>query len=433
MPFVVLFLAMLMVHVFLPMNLLDDRYYTRMTEKSALFPYLAKTYGNWSSRLIILAVVRGMLGWFPSIVWRLLNPAAFALLGVLISRIIQREPVRKVNWFIAAALMIYPFLDMRSAGWVTTSINYLWVLTMGLYTIYLMVKLIRGEPVRVIAYLFAIPALLFAVNQEQMSVILLAVFATGTVILLWKKHAHWYPFAGLGISAAGLVFALLSPGNAARRVVEMSWFVDFNQLSLVDKLEIGISSTLDRFIFQPNLLFALLALLLVVSIFSQYQKPLLQVVSLIPLVTTLFFGIASRMDDGYLPYLEDISTGLTTHGYITLENYTQVGSYIPFIVLCGVMSIVLVMVYVAFTRRSTGWVAAGVLGLGFLARVMLGFSPTVWASAARTHIFFYAAILITCALLFKQVGQLKPQKADMLLVLAGFAGGFSFLNLLLAL
>lgn len=432
-PFILLFGVMLALHLFLPMNSLDDRYYTRMTEKSALIPYLVKTYGNWSSRLVILAVVRGMLGFFPSIVWRVANPAVFALLGVLAARVIKREPDRKLNWFIAFLLLTYPFLDMRSAGWVTTSINYLWVLTAGMFGFYLLVRIIRGERVSVLAYILALPVLLFAVNQEQMSVIALVVFAAGAITLLSMKRLHWYPLAGFVLSAAGLAFALLSPGNRARQVVEMSWFVDFNQVSLVDKIEIGISSTLDRFIFQPNLLFTLLTLLLMVVIFRQFQKPLLRVLGLIPLVISLFFGIASRMDDSYLPYLQDISAGLSTHGFITLENFTRVSSYVPFLLLCIVMCIVLALAVAAFEDRRRGMIAAGVLGLGTLARVMLGFSPTVWASAARTHIFFYFAIILVCGMLFDQLLHLQDKKTDTMLILTGFAGGLSLLNLFLAL
>ena len=430
-PFLVLFVLMLGLHMFLPMHLMDDRYYTRMTEKSSLFPYLAKTYTNWSSRLIILAAVRSMLGFFPQVVWRILNPAIFALLGYLISRLTTSRPSSRLNWFIAFLLLIYPFLDMRSAGWVTTSVNYLWALTFGLYAILVAKKALNREKISPLQYIAAIPALLFGANQEQMCLVLVVVFLFALGLMIRQKRFTWFIPAGVLLSIGSLVFLLTAPGNRVRRMVEIKDFINFGQLSLIEKMELGISSTLERFMLRPNLSLLLLCLLLVVVIFVQYRSTFHRVYALVPFIGVLFFGSLNRLDGGYFPYLQNLQTRLTDNGFITLENFTKISSFVPFLVTTLLMGMIVILLHAAFSDQRRGLLAGGILLLGFMTRVMMGFSPTVWTSSSRTLLFMYAAIIFCGAMLFDEISKSdKPVITRAVLITAGFTAAFSFLNLM---
>lgn len=429
-PFAVLFVFMLGLHMFLPMHLMDDRYYTRMTEKSDLLPYLAKTYQNWSSRLFILAAVRGMLGFFPQIVWRVLNPAVFALLGYLISKLTTAHPSSRVNWFIAFLLLVYPFLDMRSAGWVTTSVTYLWVLTFGLSAILVVKMILSRDKVTPLAYLTAVPALLFGANQEQMCVVLVIVFLVALVLMIQQKRFIWFIPAGALISIGSLVFLLTAPGNAVRRTVEIKDFLNFGQLSLIEKAELGISSTLERFILRPNLMLLLLCLLLVVVIFARYRSTFHRIYALVPFIGVLFFGSLNRLEGGYFTYLQNLQNRITENGFITLENFTKISSYVPFLITTVLMGMIVILVFAAFPDHHRGSIAAGILLLGLVTRIMMGFSPTVWTSSSRTLLFMYAAIIICSVILFEELtSSAKPAVSRTVLVASGFAAAFSFLNL----
>ncbi len=430
-PFLVLFVLMLGLHMFLPMHLLDDRYYTRMTEKTSLLPYLAKTYNDWSSRLIILAAVRSMLGFFPQIVWRVLNPAIFALLGYLISRLITSRPSSRLNWFIAFQLLIYPFLDMRSAGWVTTSVNYLWVLSFGFYSILIAKKALNREKISPLEYIAAIPALLFGANQEQMCIVLVLVFLISLVRMIRQKQFSWFIPAGALLSIGSLGFLLTALGNHVRRLVEIKDFINFGQLSLIEKLELGISSTLERFMLRPNLSLLLLCGLLVVVIFVQYRSTFHRVYALVPFIGVLFFGSLNRLDGGYFPYLQNMQYRITENGFVTLENFTRISSYLPFLVTTLLMGMIVILLYAAFSDQRRGLLAGGILLLGFMTRVMMGFSPTVWTSSSRTLLFMYAAIIFCGAMLFDEISKSdKPVITRAVLITAGFTAAFSFLNLM---
>ncbi len=427
-PFVILFLVMLVLHAFIPMSLMDDRHYKRMTEISRLFPYLVDIYGEWSSRLIILTAVRGMLGTFPPFVWRVLNPAVFAMLGLIISRLVTRKASARVNWFITFLLFTFPFIDMRSAGWVTTSLNYLWVAAFGLYAILLAKKTLAGDPVHPIEYALAIPALLYGANQEQMAVILVIVFMVMTVIMIYQKKYYWYLPTGLLLSIASLLFSLFSPGNAARKLVEMDEFIDFDVLSVVDKLEIGFSSTMERLVFRPNLLFALFCLVLAMVVIKRFPTTFHRVYALLLFFGVFYFGFLIRLGENFFPFLQGIQYQITDRGFITLENFTHVSSFFPFFIASGLMVMVFSLL-LTFFRQRRGFIAGGILLLGFLSRVMLGFSPSIWASSSRTMMFLYIAIILCAAMLFDDEIQDNLHYQSSELTVSGIVALISLLNL----
>ena len=53
--------------------------------------------------------------------------------------------------------------------------------------------------------------------------------------------------------------------------------------------------------------------------------------------------------------------------------------------------------FLSMKERRDGAVALIALGAGFASALIIGFSPTVYASGSRTLIFFYYAVFFTCA------------------------------------
>ena len=227
-----------------------------------------------------------------------------------------------------------------------------------------------------------------------------------------------------------LIFLLTAPGNAARRAVEIKDFLNFGQLSLIEKVELGISSTLERFFLRPNLLLLLLCLLLVLVIYVQYRSVFHRVYALVPFIGILVFGSINRLEGGYFPYLQNLQTKITGNGFITLENFTKISSYVPFLVTTILMGMIVILMFAAFSDQRRGLLAAGILLLGFLTRIMMGFSPTIWTSSSRTLLFMYAAIILCSAMLYEELRTSnKPVITRAVLITTGFAVGFSFLNL----
>jgi len=431
-PFLIFGIAILVVNLLAPFPIGDDRFFT--TKQAFDWSYLQRRYYSWSSRLIIEFFLVGFLN-LPSIIWRVVNSIVLVFLGISISQLFIEKNKLRTNWIVVSLLFIYPYWEMLSGGWFTVSINYLWPLSFGLFSLITLKKILFQNKIRLIEYIIGILFLVFSINQEIMAVVLLLVYLAAGIYLYIKKRPHWFVFLSLALCIGSLIFTLTAPGNINRRDVETHWFIDFNDISMIEKIEIGFSSTLSQYIFNFNIIFFLLNLLLLLSMFSKYQEPLFKIISLIPFSLILIFGNGfSVIVDRLFPHLKYIDTDISKYGLITLGNFTTLQSYIPlFLLFLGALSII-TLIYLEFENSWKSIIAIGILVLGFISRMVLSFSPTVYASGLRTHFLFYISIIICSVLVFQSLSNRKSQQfMDNLTIIIGIIGGFSFLDLLYSL
>ncbi len=268
-----------------------------------------------------------------------------------------------------------------------------------------------------------------------MAVILGIVFLTSAVYLILNKRFHWFIVMGLVLCLVSIVFTLTAPGNHLRQQAEIRWFIDFNYISFVEKLEIGISSTLAQYVFNFNFLFFIFSSLLAIAIFSKYQDLLYKVFALIPLVMSLVFGNGFYVIvDRLFPHLASIDTEITQYGLITLGNFTRIQSYIPLFLLLMTAFVILILIYIIFGNTWKSTIALGVLILGLISRLILAFSPTIWSSGIRTHFLMITSFIICSIMIIQDLAKRKSgQFIENLLIAVGFVAGFSYLNLLMSL
>jgi len=433
-PFLVLGLGMLLVHLLAPIPIADDVFFKGNPAGIFDWAFYKERYFEWSSRLILEFFVVAFLK-LPSIIWRVLNSGVLVLLGVALSELFVEKNKKVFNWFIVFLLFLFPLREMLSAGWVTISINYIWPLTFGLLALVVVKKILLGKKIRVIEYILSGLLLIFAVNQEIMAVILGIVFLTSAVYLILNKRFHWFVALGLVLCLGSIVFTLTAPGNHLRQQAEIRWFIDFNYISFVEKLEIGISSTLAQYVFNFNFLFFVFSSLLAVAIFSKYKNPLYKVLALIPLGMSVVFGNGFYVIvDRLFPHLATIDTEITQYGLITLGNFTRIQSYIPLFLLMMTAFVILILIYIIFGNTWKSTIALGVLILGLISRLILAFSPTIWSSGIRTHFLLITAIIICSIMIIQDLAKRKSgQFIKNLLIAVGFVAGFSYLNLLMSL
>lgn len=398
----------------------DDGIYQTVVGGGHLVDWLQNRYRTWSSRLLIELVLVGILhlGFW---VWKVLNTAVMVALAALIRRLFLPGDSIRDRWLAVCALLLYPLYHLNSAGWATTTINYLWPLAAGLVAMLPIKKLWDGLKPRWYEYLYGTAALLFAVNQEQMAAILLLVYAALAVVLWRRGQPHPFVFVQLGICAVGIAFILSCPGNYLRRMEEIGrHFPDMDMLTLPQKLELGLTSTLSKLLFEPNAIFFLFALLLLISVFARYRDPLCRAISAVPLIVHLAFGVMREWFVKMMPGLNAIRYTEAPYGSITLQNCDKLASYLPAIVLAMTFLCALAAVCLAFREQHTGWFGALLLLGGLGSRVMMGLSPSIWFSSDRTFFFLYLSILLVIVLLLRDFHVEKRPQAPYLM--AGLAG-----------
>ena len=124
--FVAAALAAVLWHVILSTNVGDDMVYfkTLLDGNSSLGEILAHRYETWSSRMVIEAVLIPLV--HCPLLWKILDIVIFTSLPVLLCGLLG--VTGRGRWFVTGLVLLYPFADMASAGWIATTTNYLWPL-----------------------------------------------------------------------------------------------------------------------------------------------------------------------------------------------------------------------------------------------------------------------------------------------------------------
>ncbi|MBT2655288.1 hypothetical protein J7E81_08530 [Bacillus sp. ISL-18] len=400
-PIMILSLGMLLIHFVLNLDHPgDDKSFMKVLSNDHLNPlaYLTTRYHTWSSRVLIEFILIFVVH-FP-VVWRLLDTGMMVLIAVSISKLIPTSKSREKNWLITGLLFMYPFVHMASAGWIATTLNYIWPLALGLFSMIPIKKYLCSEKVFWYEFLFYIPALIFAANQEQLCVILLSVYVVFTVYFALIKKVNWFMIVQTIISGISFLFIITCPGNAARNVKEVTrWFPEFNTISFPRKVEMGFSSSLFEFVMKPNIIFTLFSFLLLLCVVLTHHKKILRFIAGIPFASSLVFGIFNNELGGTFYAITKAKNSMTKFG--TGIRLNSVTSWVPDLLLVVISLAVLISLYFLFKNKKTSLIALFILLLGFGSRMIMSFSPTIWASGPRTFLFMYVAFIILTVLLFQ--------------------------------
>lgn len=435
-PFFILFLAFFLLHIWMP-HIRDDRVieqgmdFTEITLDYIVY-LIGSKYEEWSSRIFI-NVMTLVMGKLPHIVWIIVDSGMAVLAAWSVSyltRDTEREEVR-VNWFIVFLFFLYPFSHMATAGWKATTVTYWWTLACGLYAMIPIQRWIRGEKIQGWEYPLFFLAALYGANQEQMSAILTGVYGCSFFYIGWKawngrrKSGICFLVGLFLISFAEFLSALFCPGNGARMGDETTiWFADYGRIHLLEKLEIGISSAGYELLYSGNLCFLVLSGILFWLVWKQYQDLEYRIVAGIPFVSCVVTGPFYSLVSESLPGLERWKNALTSYGIITVENYTEWVSYLPLVGIGVGIGCLVLTIYLVF---GGGWKTLGlcvVFFIGYASRVVLGFSPTVWASSDRTYLFLYMTVIVLAVFGYqegvrRQIGMVLGERV--LYVISGIA------------
>jgi len=433
-PLFIFGVCMLLIHLIAPIPVADDIIF--QTRPKGIFDvsfYLAR-YEGWSSRIIIEFFTVVFLS-LPSLFWRVINPIILVWLVALLSNIFIESNRSIYNWLLVFLLLIFPLREMLAGGWVTISLNYIWPLTFSLISLMINKRIIFNTSISLGYCLFSLLLLIFALNQEIISGIFLIIFLFINIYLIYNKRVHWYPLVCFSMSLISLVFIFSVPGNVVRSHVETRWFVDFHYISVVEKLEIGISSTITNYIFQLNMIFLILHIFIYNYISRVYEDAFFRFIALFPIVSVIVLGnVIKPIINQTFPHLSSIDPFLSKYGLITLGNYTQISTHIINFLLYVSFFMLFVLLVLVFGKTWKGVISIGVLSLGLISRLVLSFSPTVWASGLRTHFLLLTSFVIICVLVFKELETVISTKHSQNIVMyCGFVSIFSFLNTLLAL
>lgn len=443
-------LILLFLQLFLKLGWGDDVWFAEETRP--LREYLPDRYRGWTSRLLIETGVK-LLTASPDWMWRLLNILIVLLLVWIVTDIFGVEvddKKQQAQIFFFVLIWCVPMNSVREVGWIATTLNYLWPLTIGLVALRPVKHWLKEEKCPVWEYTVCPFCTLLAANTEQGAAVLLGAYLLfGAYLLKVKKKLSAFYFLLLGLAAISIVFILTTPGNANRAIQETErFFPEYEYLNVWQKLLMGFVDTAGYYLAaggagRKNFVFALLAGVLLAGIWQKRTEKHFLPKALVAFFPFLFVwgGALGK----YLLLTKGFRRGGKTIGLFVMNRCLPEGSgvfeylgWIPYSlgevllqagVYLGLLVCVALTIYFLHGRSRETLLELVVLGAGLLSRLIIGFSPTIYASGERTALFCSVAILIVGLrnlLLFRNKAAVRWEK----IVLMGYIMGVVCISLL---
>lgn len=419
--FSIFFIINLLCH--LPMKLNGDaaEWFAVALDDHTLFEFLKLRYLQWSSRTLIDCILV-ILCYLPFGVWQVLNSLIYTIIGVIICKIVNTDKIA-VRFCVFVLCLVYPFLDMNTAGWLATTLNYLWPL-LGILGGGYYILLSTNRKLRKYENVIACVMLLFGANLEQ-GVVILFGFLIAFDWICVKNNIRMSRLLKVShiVIFVNFLYIVLCPGNRLRAISEeLSNFPEFATLSLFDKFELGMSSTLYQFIFNLEPLFFMFALCLLIAVFELKKDIIVRTIAIVPLLINIGFCIFRDELYAIFPWFTSFEGVMSNTGLWDFDNPASIGCWLIMfvVVLCIIMSL-----YTIYEKSPVGGTSIFIaLMLGFASRCMMGFSPTIWASSDRTYIFLYFSFIISIVYLLNIIDSNRARNTLIsIFIVIGFLSG----------
>lgn len=249
--------------------------------------------------------------------------------------------------------------------------------------------------------------MLFACNQEQMCAILFTVYAIFTLYLLKKKKIKPIILILFIISILSLIFILTCPGNRVRTSQEiLHFFNNFENLTLLNKVEISLVSTMQYFIFNFNIIYIIFTGLMMLKLYKKYKNNMVvKAIVTFPFVIGIAFNIFSPIIQIAFPDIYNVISIMNVQNNASFVGNSELGftkSWLPVVISAVNLTLIALSVYLCFGKSKKGIIAILCILAGIATRILMGFIPTVYASGNRTQLIFIVTMLIVSVLLISE-------------------------------
>lgn len=371
-------------HIFIQTTLGDDVYFREVQNVMPIADLMHMRYEQWSSRLVIEAAIYFFVA--HPLFWKAANILIWISIVPVLCKLLKAD--KNICEYCTFLILLYPFYDMVSAGWIATTLNCLWPLWCILYVSLLVQKKMQNRNLKPYEYITGYAALLFGSNEEQAAAALLALLLTACAVK-WLHREFTQPFLYIGIllNLLSLAFIFTCPGNDSRFIQECAKYApDFAHLSVIDKAGLAIINTERVFIANTDIIFLVTAVVFSILIYKKTKNYRKTLTSLVPIGIMFGYTVLNTA----FPKSEKL---FCTPGKEFGIEWTNIKTYIWLaFVLAVIASILLSVWWLAHSRREFACLS-GILGVGYATTVIMGFSPTLYASADRVFIYFYFSLI----------------------------------------
>lgn len=387
--YVCLFILVFALHLFMKPGEADDSWFiNNYTGNPLSFAYMR--YMQWSSRFLIEMVLVTIAS-SPLIVWKVLDTLMIVLLFYSGNKLLNVKD-RKILIFEILLIMILPWKVFGETGWIATTLNYTWPITLGFYGFSILLE----EKTNFLKQFMSFFCIIFACNQEQMCCVMLAFIIICFCIRTFQKKNNKVFLIPFIICILMGVLHIICPGNSMRQISEMqTWYPAYQNFDVLDKISIGIISTVTAILFDFRIIYiAFIGMLILYTKYLPLNKKLSYVVQFI-LACFIFINIYP-FDSTQLMFYSKAQESIV----ITFMNFV-----LPVLLFSLLISIVIYLILK--TKNKYNYMFVLLFLSGICSRLILGFSPTVYASGKRTVIYFYIICYLLTVFIMKTICIIK--------------------------
>jgi hypothetical protein len=378
---------------------------------------------------MIIEAVLIPLAYLPNLLWKCLDIIIWILLAWSVAKLIDFEKKETGNGCVLFLLLQYPVWHM-SVG-MTVPVNYLWPLALGIFAFTLIRKYFNDEKIGWGYYVLCLLAAIFAANQEQMGIIVCAVFLVSFLLAWYQKRKipllFLPPFA---IALAELMIALQCPGNKLRTSREIFKHLGlYKTFDTFDKLSMAWINTINTVFGEESIIFLLFFAVLAYYVWKKYSQKWIRGMALYPVCMSILYACNGVIASWY-SNLENAFWMFQESESVTPDNVLDLSNYGCILTGTSVLLVTLWLCIILFDQWTEQVWIVTILAMGVGSRLVMGFSPTVYASNPRALIFLYFSIIIATLWIVKKKGipNVKGIKvAAALLTLAAYLNNMTYI------
>lgn len=372
----------------------DQFEFAKMANKFSFLGFAIFRYKTWSSRLLIESITM-----FLSAHYLIFKFCLFAGMIVffysLNELLFNKAKDYRIKYITPILFLVsFPSVFFTSAGLIATMTNYLFPMISFVVGCYLLKFSNKWFVIS------SVPFLIFACMQEQFTVFafLLALYITFRNLVIKKEKLSLNIIPLVICSILGLISAIISPGSKIRVILETkTWYPGFDKLSIFTKVAKGFLET-NRVLFLSTEL-SVIFLILLLFVFISLTKRLWRVTfisgSLLYILLTNKLGVSSIFSA--LSRLIEIQNSRNNMVYFNwFENL------FPLIFYTFILLLLAYITFKSFSDYEKGVDAVVILAIGYISRMTVSLSPTLYASQLRTFTPLVFSLLILSILLIKE-------------------------------
>lgn len=278
-------------------------------------------------------------------------------------------------------------------------------------------------------------ACLLGGNMLQVISVMFPVLCLSVLFLAKNKKEIKFPIVLLLICFSNFLFGVLSPGSRIRYTAEIiNWFPEYSAFTIIDKLYIGFTSTVcNFFIAYDFFIYLFFVCSIIYNLYLKHKKAtIISAFSVILLLPVAYRYLRSSILHNLLgiEYEKIMHSG--NFLLIDKQNFTNIYSYWPTLLSLAIVIAIVVALRFIFKEEKFGIIYILTFIAGFLARVELGFSPTVYASGPRTMMPLYLSIFIISTKIYSDMFiKLTRHQQKIFIALFVAFGCYSYYSLLM--